>query len=84
VTSSTIQIEYIAFTKRVKEVLLLKRMIGELDIEQVYVTIDYKSQSVIHLANHQIYHEMTKHINIRLHFVISIVESKEVKIGKIA
>ncbi|BAT83526.1 hypothetical protein VIGAN_04068700, partial [Vigna angularis var. angularis] len=42
------------------------------------------NQSAIHLANHHIYHSRTKHIDVKLHFVKSIVESGDVQICKIA
>jgi len=38
----------------------------------------------MHLANHHVYHEMTKHIDVRLHFIKDVVEFEEVKIVKIA
>lgn len=48
------------------------------------VTIHCDSQIVIHLVNHHTYHERTKHINVRLHFVRDIVESEDVRIEKMA
>jgi len=38
----------------------------------------------IHLVNHQVYHERTKHFDIRLHFVRDIIESKEIVVEKVA
>jgi len=62
----------------------LKGMIGELGITQECVKIHCDSQSAIHLANHQVYHERTKHIDIRLHFVWDMIESKEIVVEKVA
>ena len=65
VALSTTQAEYIALVEGVKEAIWLKGMIGEIGISQGCVKIHCDSQSVIHLANHQVYHETTKHNNIR-------------------
>lgn len=84
VTLSTTQAEYIAFVEGVKDAIWLKGMIGELGITQEYVKIHCDSQSAIHLANHQVYHERTKHIDIRLHFIRDMIESKEIVVEKMA
>jgi hypothetical protein len=84
VALSTTQAEYIALVEGVKEAIWLKGMIGELGITQECVKIHCDSQSAIHLANHQVYHERTKHIDIRLHFVRDMIESKEIVVEKVA
>ena len=48
------------------------------------MNIHCDSQSAIHLANHQVYHERKKHIDIRLHFVRDMIESKEIVVEKVA
>jgi len=68
----------------VKEAIWLKGMIGELRITQECVKIHCDSQSNIHLANHQVYHARTKHIDIRFHFVRDMIESKEIVVEKVA
>ncbi|KAK2414734.1 secreted RxLR effector protein [Trifolium repens] len=84
VALSTTQAEYIALVEGVKEAIWLKGMIGEMGIGQGCVKIHCDSQSAIHLANHQVYHERTKHIDIRLHFVRDMIESKEIIVEKVA
>ncbi|XP_039683885.1 secreted RxLR effector protein 161-like [Medicago truncatula] len=84
VALSTTQVEYITPVEGVKEAIWLKGMIGELGITQECVKIHCDSQSAIHLANHQVYHERTKHIDIRLHFVRDMIESKEIVVEKMA
>ncbi|KAK2447548.1 secreted RxLR effector protein [Trifolium repens] len=84
VALSTTQAEYIALVEGVKEAIWLKGMIGEMGISQGCVKIHCDSQSAIHLANHQVYHERTKHIDIRLHFVRDMIETKEIMVEKIA
>ncbi|MCI01408.1 aspartyl-tRNA synthetase, partial [Trifolium medium] len=80
----TTQAEYIALVERVKEAIWLKGMIGEMGICQGCVKIHCDSQSVVHLANHQVYHERTKHIDIRLHFVRDMIKSKEIMVERVA
>ncbi|MCI79531.1 copia protein [Trifolium medium] len=36
------------------------------------------------MTNHQVYHERTKHIDIRLHFVRYMIETKEITMEKVA
>ncbi|CAJ2678716.1 unnamed protein product [Trifolium pratense] len=84
VALSTTQAEYIALVEGVKEAIWLKGMIGEMGISQGCVKIHCDNQSAIHLANHQVYHERTKHIDIRLHFVRDMIETKEIMVEKIA
>ena len=59
-------------------------MLNELGIEQECVPIHCDSQSAIHLAKHQMYHERTKHIDVKLHFIREVVDSGAVRIMKIA
>ena len=59
-------------------------MVNELGITQSCVTIHCDSQSVIHLANHQMYHERTKYIDVKLHFIRDVIESEKVKVEKVS
>jgi len=84
VALSTTQAEYISLVEGVKDAMWLKGMIGELGITQECVKIHCDRQSTIHLANHQVYHERTKHIAIRLHFLRDMIESKKIMVEKVA
>ena len=48
-------------------------------VAKVYCNI----QSGIHLAKNQTFHERTKHIDVKLHFVREIIERGEVNLKKI-
>jgi ATP-binding cassette subfamily B (MDR/TAP) protein 1 len=74
VALSTTEAEYIALTEGVKEGLWLKGILAELGVSQSCVDIFCDSQSTIHLANHQFYHERTKHIDVKLHFVRDTID----------
>nr|GEW89589.1 hypothetical protein [Tanacetum cinerariifolium] len=49
----------------------------------VPVVVNCDDQSAIHLSRNAMFHERTKHINVRYHFIREIVESKEIKVAKI-
>nr|KYP64654.1 Retrovirus-related Pol polyprotein from transposon TNT 1-94 [Cajanus cajan] len=84
VSLSTTEVEYIALTEGAKEGAWLKRLIGDPGINQSRVTINCDSQSAIHLANHHTYHERTKHINVRYHFIRDMIETRKIQVLKIA
>ena len=84
VALSTTEAEYMALAEGVKEAIWLKGMVNELGIAQACVTIHCDSQSVIHLANHQMYHERTKHIDVKLHLIRDVIEYEKVKVEKVS
>ncbi|KZV24450.1 Aspartyl-tRNA synthetase [Dorcoceras hygrometricum] len=55
-----------------------------LGCKQKVVTIFCDSQSAVHLTKHQVFHERSKHIDVRLHFIRDILEKGEIQIKKIA
>ena len=69
VALSTTEAEYIAITNAIKEVIWLRGFLGELGFDQGKLVVNCDSQSAIHLTKNTMYHERTKHINIRLHFI---------------
>lgn len=84
VVFSNTEIEYITLTKAVKEGLWLKGMIEEFGISQKHITVYYDHQSAIHLPKHQVFHERSKHINVKMHFVRDVINKEDVKVMKIA
>lgn len=83
VSFSTTEAKYIAITKAVKEATWLQGLVKELGIQQGPVTVFCDSQSVIHLTKNQMYHERTKHIDVRLHFVRGIISEGKVFVAKV-
>lgn len=51
---------------------------------EIDTTIMCDSQSAIHLSKNQAYHEHTKHINVRHHFIREVLDRKELKLIKVA
>ncbi|GJZ18409.1 retrovirus-related pol polyprotein from transposon TNT 1-94 [Tanacetum coccineum] len=75
--------EYIALTEAVKEIIWLKGLLIELGVNLRSVIVNCDNQSAIHLSRNAMFHERTKHINVRYHFIREIVESKEIEVAKI-
>ncbi|GKB09322.1 retrovirus-related pol polyprotein from transposon TNT 1-94, partial [Tanacetum coccineum] len=51
--------------------------------EERSVIVNCDNQSAIHLSRNAMFHERTKHINVRFHFIREIVESKEIELANI-
>ena len=84
VALSTTEAEYIALTSAVKESFWIKGMAAEFEVEQDAVTIHCDSSSALCLARHQVFHERSKHIDVRLHFIRDEVEKGNAKVVKIS
>lgn len=84
VALSITEAEYIAMTEAVKEAVWLQGIIQELGFPQEKMTIYCDNQSVIHLTKHQMFHECSKHIDVKLHFVRNIIEEGTVEVKKIS
>ena len=83
VALSTTKVEYIVVTEAIKEEIWLKGIIKELGIEQDQIIVFCDNQSAICLAKHQVYHERTKHIDVRMHFVRDVIAEGSVVVQKI-
>nr|GEU82816.1 retrovirus-related Pol polyprotein from transposon TNT 1-94 [Tanacetum cinerariifolium] len=68
--------EYMALTKAVNEAIWLRGPLKELDVELNTVTVNCDNQGAIHLSRNHVFHERTKHINMRYHFIIKVLEAK--------
>ncbi|CAM8934441.1 unnamed protein product [Rhodiola kirilowii] len=83
VALSSTEAEYISATEAVKEAIWLKGMIKEIKGVSRVSILHMDSQSVLYLCKDPVYHERTKHIDVRFHFIRDTVESKESEIRKI-
>ncbi|XP_073130842.1 secreted RxLR effector protein 161-like [Henckelia pumila] len=83
VALSTTEAEYISLTKAVKEGIWITGFVTEMGLVQNDVTIFCDSQSAIHLSKNSVFHERTKHIDVRLHFLRDIIFRGLVKVLKI-
>lgn len=83
VSVSTIESEFIGATEGVKEALWLKGMISELQGKSRDVTVYEDNQSAIYLIKNPSFHERTKHIDVKLHFIRDVVAQGKVLVKKI-
>lgn len=68
----------------IKEAIWLKSISHEIGLYSGIITIYCDNQSAIHLAKNHVYIEISKHIDIRLHFVRDIISVGEIKLEKVS
>ncbi|XP_047961394.1 secreted RxLR effector protein 161-like [Salvia hispanica] len=83
VALSTTESEYIAITEAMKEAVWLKGVLSELKFLNNSPTVFSDSQSVIQLCKNPIFHDRTKHIDVRFHYIRYIVEKGEIFLQKV-
>ena len=83
VALSSTDAEFIATTEAVKEVVWLRGLLNELWLNQNTVQVFCDNQSTIHLVKNQMYHERTKHIDVKLQFIRNEVGKGTVVVSKI-
>lgn len=83
VALSTTEAEYMALVEAAKEGLWLKGITSEFGFKQEKVEIFSDSQSALCLARNSVFHERTKHIDVRLHFIRDVIADGSVKVSKI-
>ena len=83
VALSTTEAEYIALTEAIKEAIWLKGLVTELGFEQEIVRVSCDSSSAIQLSKNPKYHERTKHIDVRMHFIGDEISKGVVNVVKV-
>nr|GEY60364.1 copia LTR rider [Tanacetum cinerariifolium] len=83
VALSTTEAEYMALTEAVKEAIWLRGLLEELGVELNRVTVNCDNHGAIHLSRNHVFHERTKHINVRYHFIREVLEAKTIEILKV-
>ncbi|GJZ78949.1 retrovirus-related pol polyprotein from transposon TNT 1-94, partial [Tanacetum coccineum] len=82
VALSTIEAEYMALTEAMKEAIWLRGLLEELGLELNTVVVNYDNQGTNYLSRNHVFHERTKHINVRYHFIREVLEANTVKVLK--
>ncbi|GKB48936.1 retrotransposon protein, putative, ty1-copia subclass [Tanacetum coccineum] len=62
---------------------LAKGLLEELGMVLNTVAVNCDNQGAIHLSRNHVFHERTKHINVRYHFIREVLEAKTVKVLKV-
>ena len=83
VALSTTEVEYIALTEAAKEAIWLKGLLIELKVLEHEVVIYSDSQSAIHLCKNPVFHERSKHIQVKYHFIRDMISQQMFKLEKI-
>ncbi|GJT96449.1 retrotransposon protein, putative, ty1-copia subclass [Tanacetum coccineum] len=83
VAISTTNAEYMALTKAVKEAIWLRGLLEELGVELNIVAVNRDNYGSIYLSQNHVFHERTKHINVRYHFIREVLEAKTVEVLKV-
>ncbi|KAG8497424.1 hypothetical protein CXB51_008733 [Gossypium anomalum] len=84
VALSTTEAEYMAITEACKEAIWLKGLFSELNEDLQISTVFCDSQNAIFLTKDQMFHEKTKHIDVRYHFVRDIIARGDIVVSKIS
>jgi len=75
---STTEAEYIAVGSSCSQLVWMKQMLKEYNVEQDVLTLYCDNLSAINIFKNHIQHSRTKHIDIRHHFIRDLVEDKVV------
>ncbi|GAB2265401.1 hypothetical protein Dimus_037816 [Dionaea muscipula] len=69
VALSSTEAEYIAITEVFKEAIWIQGLLKEVQIFDGHCVVFTDSQSALHLCKNPVYHERTKHVDVKYHFV---------------
>jgi hypothetical protein len=81
---SSCEAEYIATSTASTQAIWLARLLGDLlgrDTRAMELRVD--SKSALSLANNPVFHERSKHIRVRYHFIQGCLEEESIKAGYI-
>ncbi|CAM8934575.1 unnamed protein product [Rhodiola kirilowii] len=81
---STSGVKYIAVGSCCTQLLWMKQMMSEYGVEQKEMTLYFDKMSAISISKNPIQHSMTKHIDIRHHFIGELVEQKVVTLKHVS
>ena len=80
---STTEVEYVATIEVSKEMIWLQFFLEELEHPQKDNYLLANSQSAIHLVKNPALHSKTKQIQLRYHFIQSVLDDGQLKLDKI-
>jgi hypothetical protein len=81
VALSTAEVEYIALSVAVREVVWLRKLLTYLfDHEMDPTIIHYDNQSCVKLSDNPVFYDRSKHIEIKYHYIKDMVQRKAVHV----
>ena len=84
VALSTTEAEYIAVTEAIKEAIWLQGLLSEINVFKGKSIIYTDSQSALHLCKNPVFHERTKHIEVKYHFIRDQISDGVVEVDKVS
>lgn len=81
---SSTEVGYIAIADVFKEAVWLQGLLAEAKLTDGKVTVFFDSQSEIYLSKNLVYHERTKHVEVRFHFVRDLVTQGVIDLRKVS
>jgi hypothetical protein len=84
VALSTAEAKYIAAGSSCSQMVWMKQMLQEYNVEQDVMTLYCDNLSSISISKNPVQHSRTKHIDIRHHYIRDLVEDKVVTLEHIA
>ncbi|XP_031262803.1 secreted RxLR effector protein 161-like [Pistacia vera] len=84
VALSSTKAEYVVVADVFRKALWLQGILSEMQLLDELVTIYSNSQSAIHLSKNPIYHERTKDMDVRFHFVKELIAQGVINLKKVA
>ncbi|CAM8986036.1 unnamed protein product [Rhodiola kirilowii] len=84
VTLSFTEAEYVAAIEAVKEALWLTGIVSEIEGKIPVPQLHMDNQSALYLCKDPVYHERSKHIDVRYHFIRDKIDSNEIVLKKIS
>ncbi|KAM6543569.1 hypothetical protein CsatB_008016 [Cannabis sativa] len=82
VVLSSTEAEFMVATEAIKEAIWLKGLIKELVFRSDDITGHCNNQSALHLMKNPMFHDRSKHIDIKLYFIRDIIAKKEIQVKK--
>ena len=84
VALSSTEAEYMALNEAVKESIHLKRLLIEINCQELAeTTIFCDNHGALKLAENPVFHKRSKHIDIRYHFVREVLKAGELKLNHV-
>lgn len=80
VALSSAEAEYISMTEALKSNLRFNNLPRGLGFHTTYGKICSDNMAALQLSSHKIYHQRTKHIDLRYHFISEKIQSKKMKL----
>jgi hypothetical protein len=81
IAQSTAEAEYVAATAAANQVLWLRKILADLDMEQKKATrVNVDNQAAIAISNNPIFHGKTKHFKLKYYFMREVQKNEEIQL----